>query len=161
MNLVDGELDRGDGGAQVRFGGMTLPVPDSLLEQRPGMKDYFGKRVVIGIRPEDIEHPDYVPDPTPGSEITVTVDVREAMGAEVYAHFRVDEPPVSTEHTRDLDADSGKAVDEVSATGDDAKSAFVARLNSHAEAKEGEPLTLWVDMRSVHVFDPETGQTIV
>ncbi len=160
MNLVGGELVNDPDGVHVKFGGMTLPLPPSALEARPGLRDYFGKRVVIGIRPEDIEHPDYVPDPTPGSLIHVTVDVREAMGAEIYAHFRVDEPPLESEHIRDLADDEGHVHEELAASDGTPKTPFVARLNSHAPAAEGEPLTLWVDMRSLHMFDPDTGLTI-
>jgi multiple sugar transport system ATP-binding protein len=158
MNMVSGELAGGDGGAQVIFGGMTLPVPDVLFERRPGLRNYIGKQVVFGIRPEDMEHPDFVADPSPGSEMRVVVDVRESMGAEVYAHFTVNEPPVRTEETADLAAD---LEDDLHADDDDRRSAFVARLNSHAAAREGEPMRLWVDMRALHAFDPETGQAIV
>src|SRR3954468_21537052 len=57
MNMVNAEIVRGDGGAQVVFGGMSLAVPDGVMDARPKLADYVGKRVVVGIRPEDIEDP--------------------------------------------------------------------------------------------------------
>jgi multiple sugar transport system ATP-binding protein len=160
MNMVNAELIRGDGGAQVAFGGVRLPIPDSVMRGRRSLAGHVGKRVVIGIRPEDLEDPEYVANPTAGARLPVTVDVREAMGAEVYAHFTVDEPPVLTEDTRDLAADAGLAVDDLGSSGGPTTSHFVARLDPHTTAAEGRPIELHVDMRSIHVFDPETGEAI-
>jgi multiple sugar transport system ATP-binding protein len=160
MNMVNAELIRGDGGAQVAFGGVRLPIPDSVMRGRRSLAGHVGKRVVIGIRPEDLEDPEYVANPTAGARLPVTVDVREAMGAEVYAHFTVDEPPVLTEDTRDLAADAGLAVDDLGSSGEPTTSHFVARLDPHTSAAEGRPIELHVDMRSIHVFDPETGEAI-
>jgi multiple sugar transport system ATP-binding protein len=160
MNMVNAELIRGDGGAQVAFGGVRLPIPDSVMRGRRSLAGHVGKRVVIGIRPEDLEDPEYVANPTAGARLPVTVDVREAMGAEVYAHFTVDEPPVLTEDTRDLAADAGLAVDDLGSSGGPTTSHFVARLDPHTSAAEGRPIELHVDMRSIHVFDPETGEAI-
>jgi multiple sugar transport system ATP-binding protein len=160
MNMVNAELIRGDGGAQVAFGGVRLPIPDSVMRGRRSLAGHVGKRLVIGIRPEDLEDPEYVANPTAGARLPVTVDVREAMGAEVYAHFTVDEPPVLTEDTRDLAADAGLAVDDLGSSGGPTTSHFVARLDPHTTAAEGRPIELHVDMRSIHVFDPETGEAI-
>ncbi len=160
MNMVNAELIRGDGGAQVAFGGVRLPIPDSVMRGRRSLAGHVGKRLVIGIRPEDLEDPEYVANPTAGARLPVTVDVREAMGAEVYAHFTVDEPPVLTEDTRDLAADAGLAVDDLGSSGGPTTSHFVARLDPHTSAAEGRPIELHVDMRSIHVFDPETGEAI-
>jgi multiple sugar transport system ATP-binding protein len=159
MNMVNAELTRGDGGAQVVFGGTHLAVPETVMQERRGLDGYVGKRVVIGIRPEDLEDPEFVANPSAGARLPVTIDVREAMGAEVFAHFTVDEPPVLTEDTRDLRADAGLD-DEVRRATGEAKSQFVARLNPRTSATEGHPLELFVDMRRLHVFDPETGDAI-
>jgi multiple sugar transport system ATP-binding protein len=159
MNVVSAELIRGDGGAEVAFGGVRLPIPQSVMQGRPSLAAHVGKRVVIGIRPEDLEDPEYVANPTADARLPVTVDVREAMGAEVYAHFTVDEPPVLTDDTRDLAADAGVDVDDLGSSGE-RTSHFVARLDPHTSAAEGRPIELHVDMRSIHVFDPETGEAI-
>src|SRR3954468_19107429 len=159
MNMVNAHLERADGGAQIVFGGHRLGVPDSVMTSRPGLADYVGKRVVVGIRPEDIEDPEFVANPLPGARMPVTVDVREAMGCEVYAHFTVGEPPVITDETRDLAEDAGVVIDERTPQGE-ARSQFVARLDPHTSAAEDERIELHVDMRSLHVFDPDTGEAI-
>jgi multiple sugar transport system ATP-binding protein len=160
MNMAGAELVRGEGGMLVTFGGMSLAVPDSVMQSRPGLAGYTGKHVVVGIRPEDIEDPEFVTNPSPGARMTVTVDVREAMGAEVYAHFTVDTPPVLTEDTRDLAADAGLDMSDLSSPTAPDTSQFVARLDPHTRAAEGEPIELHVDMRALHVFDRETGEAV-
>ena len=79
------------------------------------------------------------------------------MGAEVYAHFTVAAGPVLTEHTRDLAADTGGDL----ADHERAESTtFVARLHPRTSAARGRPITLQVDTRSLHFFDPATSQAI-
>jgi multiple sugar transport system ATP-binding protein len=142
------------------FGAASLAIPDAVMNARPHLADYVGKRVVVGIRPEDIEDPEYVANPSDGARLPVTIDVREAMGAEVYAHFTINEPPVLTEDTRDLAADAGLEEEDLSAQPGQSNSRFVARLDPHTKAREGQPIELHVDTRSLHVFDPDTGESI-
>jgi multiple sugar transport system ATP-binding protein len=54
MNFVTAELAREDGPA-VTFAGYTLRVPPEILENKPGLAGYFGKKVILGIRPSDFE----------------------------------------------------------------------------------------------------------
>src|ERR1700729_2964119 len=54
MNMVTAQLVREDGPA-VTFAGHRLAVPDSLLTSRPGLDGYFGREVILGIRPSDFE----------------------------------------------------------------------------------------------------------
>ena len=54
MNFVNAELVRDDGVA-VTFAGYKLRVPPDLLEKKPGLADYFGKKLILGIRPSDFE----------------------------------------------------------------------------------------------------------
>jgi multiple sugar transport system ATP-binding protein len=54
MNFVTAELVRDDGPA-VTFAGYRLPVPASVLQDKAGISDYFGKKVILGIRPSDFE----------------------------------------------------------------------------------------------------------
>src|SRR5580704_7269671 len=52
MNFVTAQLVR-DGGPAVTFAGHRLWVPESLVAARPGLDDYFGREVILGIRPSD------------------------------------------------------------------------------------------------------------
>ena len=60
MNFAEARLVR-DGGPTVTFAGHALPVPAAVLESRPGLADYLGRKVIIGIRPshfDDAAHGD-------------------------------------------------------------------------------------------------------
>jgi multiple sugar transport system ATP-binding protein len=160
MNMIEADVVHENGAARLEFGGLRLGLLDSTLEERPRLREYLGRKVVIGIRPEDIEDPEYLAAGAPDVRIPVLVEVREAMGSEVYAHFRVDAPPVLTEDTRDLAADHGLEDLELEGEGQTGTAMFVARLNPRTTAVRGKPMELEVDVRRLHFFDPETGQAI-
>ncbi len=54
MNLVEAAVSRSDGGAKLEFGGFELGVPEGVFGERPALRGYEGKRVIVGIRPEDM-----------------------------------------------------------------------------------------------------------
>src|SRR5579862_2895397 len=54
MNFVTARLARDDGPA-VSFAGHRLSVPPALLDRRAGLEAYFGREVILGIRPSDFE----------------------------------------------------------------------------------------------------------
>jgi multiple sugar transport system ATP-binding protein len=160
MNMIGADVVRENGAVRVQFGGLQLDVLDATLRERPGLTDYVGRNVVVGIRPEDMEDPEHVAAGAPDVRIPVMVEVREAMGSEVYAHFKVDAPPVLTEDTRDLAADTGLDDLELEVQADNGSAMFVARLNPRTTAARGKPMELEVDVRRLHFFDAETGQAI-
>jgi len=156
MNMVDAVVRRSEAGGAVEFAGISLRVPEQTFQQRPALAARVGGRVVLGIRPEDIEDPQFINDRLEGADIRVVVDIREAMGSEVYVHFGVDAPPVITDDTIDLAADA-ELLPEVDSG---AQTSFVARLNPRTSAQRGQPITLQVDTRRLHFFDRDTGEAI-
>jgi len=156
MNMVDAVVRRSEAGGAVEFAGISLRVPEQMFQQRPALAARVGGRVVLGIRPEDIEDPQFINDRLEGADIRVVVDIREAMGSEVYVHFGVDAPPVITDDTIDLAADA-ELLPEVDSG---AQTSFVARLNPRTSAQRGQPITLQVDARRLHFFDRDTGEAI-
>jgi multiple sugar transport system ATP-binding protein len=157
MNLVQADLARANGGMEVRFGSTSLEVPPSVLGSRPSLESYEGKRVVLGIRPEDLDDASLARFGTAGV-IGVSVDIREDMGAEVFAHFRVDADSVETEEVLEAmeEQDVAGAVRERMRSG----VPFIARLERGTQAREGDRLELAVDTQRLHFFDPETGAGI-
>ena len=158
MNMVEGSLARSDGGLIVEFGGNRLRIDDELLGQRPGLKAYEGKKVVLGIRPEDMEDAQLVPRSPEDQRLPANVELREALGSEIVIHFTVEAPIVLTEDTKELAADVGtESLEDLQERAKEAKTGFVAQLNPRTSAREGEKLELFVDTKRLHFFDPESG----
>jgi multiple sugar transport system ATP-binding protein len=73
----------------------------------------------------------------------------------------LDAPPVITEDTRELAADTGAEIlERLEEEGAERKTPFVARAHARSPAREGERLELAVDTRELHFFDLETGGAI-
>jgi len=158
MNMVEAELGRSDGGYSIKFGETRLAVDDEAIRSRPALKRYENKNVIVGIRPENLEDATLVSDAPGDRRIATTVDLVEALGSEVLVHFTVQAPPVLTEDTKELAADMG--TDALTTLEDRAKAAtsvFVARLSPATDAREKQPIELFVDTARFHFFDPETG----
>src|SRR4030095_10861944 len=132
-------------------------VPSAVSDARPALAGYEGKQVVLGIRPEDLDDASLARFGTSGM-IGVTVDIREDMGAEVFAHFRVDAEPVETEEVLEAmeEEDVPGAVRERMRGG----VPLLARLQRNTRAREGDRLDVAVDTSRLHFFDSETGAAI-
>jgi len=156
MNLVEAELAERDGGLAAVFGPHTLAVPAAVSATRPELRRYVGRRVGLGIRPEDVEDPLGSPVAA-GARLEVTVDIREDMGSEVYLHFVVPAAAVKADELREIVGDEAlEAADEQTHHG----SPFVARVTRVTGAREGEPVVLAVVTERLHFFDLETGAGI-
>jgi len=149
MNLVQAEID----GGQVRFGEHSLPV-----DGRQGLASYAGRKLALGIRPEDFEDA-ALSDAPASSRLPVKVDLREDMGSEIFLHFSIDAPHVATEDVKDaVEADEAVAALEQQAAR--AGTPFVARVGRESSAREGDRIEMAVDTRMLHFFDLETGAAI-
>jgi multiple sugar transport system ATP-binding protein len=158
MNLVDAKLERNDG-VWVMFGSHRLRVPDELLSARPSVGRAIGRRVVLGIRPDDFEDAALVAEAPAGTRLPVHVDLRETLGREAYLHFVIDAPPVVTEDTKELAADTDvAALEELERTAATRTTRFVASVSAKSSAVEGGDAELVVDVGGLHFFDPETGE---
>jgi multiple sugar transport system ATP-binding protein len=161
MNLVEAQLQSSDGDTFVVFGNFRLKVDDEVLEARPGLKDYAGQKVILGIRPEDMDDASLVGEAPEDRRMSVRLDLREAMGSEVYAHFTVDAPPVVSDDTRELAADAGTdALEQLQIQQGDNKAGFIGRFSPRTRVREGAAMEVFVDTRSLHLFDPRTGEGI-
>ena len=159
MNMVEADLTREDGSLFVTFGGSRLRVDDGAASQRPALRAFEGGRVILGIRPENMEDASIVSDASSDRRLTVQVTLREALGSEILIHFPVDAPPVMTDDTRELFRDTG-ALDDLEGRAEAGASTFVARLDPRSGVAEREGLELYVDTARFHFFDPRTGAGI-
>ena len=161
MNLLNARVSGSNGSVFVEFGGVSLRVDDEIVGQRPALKRYDGRPVVLGIRPDATEDASLARDAPEDRRLPAVAELRETVGSEAYVHFTLDIPPVVTEDTRELAEDTGvemlQKLDEEAST---STTPFVARVHARSTAREGERVELFVDTRELHFFDPETGHGI-
>jgi multiple sugar transport system ATP-binding protein len=152
MNFLPGELD----GERLKLPFGTVDIPDKLrggLQSGPG-----GGRngVIVGLRPEDFEDARLVSDPSRGVTFTTTIEVLESMGSEYYAYFTLASEKVSSRELEELARDAG-AADLPTQEG----SQVVARLEAASTVRQGQDAQLWFNSEHLHLFDPETGQSLL
>lgn len=94
-------------------------------------KNYLEKEISIGIRPEDIKVYDPLDVAEDMTKFDVSVEVSEMMGAEVYIYFMF----------------AGKQV--------------ISRINASSQLKVGDSSTFRVKGRRLHLFDSESGLSII
>jgi multiple sugar transport system ATP-binding protein len=161
MNMLEASLERANGGLVARAGSQSIALGEETLSTHPRLKDYAGKAVVLGIRPEDLEDAALASDAPADRRLQGKVVLREALGSDLMVHFVVDAKPSLTEDARELAQDVGdeRAVQEVE-TGEVAETTVVGRFDPRSKVKEDEMAEVAVDTRALHFFDPETGSAI-
>ena len=143
-------------GPAVTFAGYRLPVPASVLEAKEGLDGYFGKKVILGIRPSDFEDAAMAEASWP--RIPISVGVTEELGTEIHAIFTIDAPPV--EHASITQATSGDDEEETGIALIGNKSLWTARVSARSAVRPGQSLELAIDTSRLHFFDPESGLAI-
>ena len=158
MNLVGADLAKANGHMVARFGEHELVLDGETLKSRPSLAGFEGKRVILGIRPEDMEDAEVAGGPTEGRRISAQVDIREDMGSELFVHFGVGARAVAGEDVR-----AALGEDTLEATSESARregGLFVARVGRGSRAQEGERIELVVDSSRLHFFEIETSAAI-
>jgi multiple sugar transport system ATP-binding protein len=127
MNFFDATLVGEDGDMYVDGGTFRVKVPG---EKVPSLLPYKGRKVVFGIRPDDLHDPRFTPpDITPG-KIKAEVDVTELMGNEVFVHLLIGEK------------------------------SFVGRFDPRTGVKIGDTVDVVLNVDNMHAFDPQTEEAI-
>ncbi len=150
MNFVNADCVAKGEDVYLEFDRFNVKLPEhkaKVLKEQ----GYVGKRVVMGIRPEDIFESEHELANHPDSQIDVKINGYELLGAEVLLYFNLlNEKPDDThrQFTDDAYANVKKAL-------------FVAKVNSQTTARYGSSITVALDPNKIHVFDKETEQAIV
>lgn len=113
----------------LKFADYCIPVPASKVD--PLKKgNYVGKKVILGIRPEDVNDSEIFIEASAQSVVESDVKVYELLGAEVYLYFEIQ------------------------------KTQITARVNPRTTARAGDTVKIAFDMEKAHIFDKETEQII-
>ncbi|MGM9636181.1 MAG: ABC transporter ATP-binding protein [Candidatus Avispirillum sp.] len=130
MNFVDCELEEDHGEMFLNFGNSSVKLPPEKANN-PILKDYVGKEVVMGVRPECIHDDQEVIDAMPGSVIECDVEVTELMGAEIYLYLECDQQK------------------------------FTAKVSNRSKARAGDVIKVAIDASKIHLFDKDTERFII
>jgi multiple sugar transport system ATP-binding protein len=153
MNFLEGRLQRSNGDISVVLGDQHLTLDASILDQRPRLGAYGEGRVIVGIRPESIQDAALVPDAPREHLLHGNVELREALGPELFIHFTAPQvEPADTESIADLPRDTSTV-----GMNPDSGAMLVGRFSAHSEAREGAAIDAVVDTGDLYFFDPETG----
>ncbi|GAA4357473.1 ABC transporter ATP-binding protein [Angustibacter luteus] len=144
MNFLPARVD----GDTLKLPFFDLPTPESLRGKLSG-KDL----VIVGIRPDHFEDASMVDESRQARGVVVSapVDQTEWLGSEQYAYVLFDPDPDVQAKLDELDRDLD---------GEGMRSQVVVALDPMSRVRAGESTDLWVDPRRVHVFDPESGDSL-
>jgi multiple sugar transport system ATP-binding protein len=127
MNFFNAKLVKGDGKLYVDGKTFKVEVPVNRTNLYAA---YIDKPIILGVRPEDIQDPKYIPPGIFSQLIDGTIDVTELMGNEINLYVTMGE------HN------------------------FVARVDPRTSARMGDKTQLSFNMDNMHLFDPETERSI-
>jgi multiple sugar transport system ATP-binding protein len=154
MNMLDATI-KSNGSLTATIGDQTIALGPETLQTHPGLSAYDGKRVIIGIRPEDLEDAALSTDAPADQRLRGRLELREALGSEIMAHFAIKGAHAETDETRELAADAGAAEEQVGVR--EGEAVIVGRFGARSRVAQGENVEAAVDTRALHFFDPETG----
>jgi multiple sugar transport system ATP-binding protein len=145
--------------AKVEGDRISLPIGDVPLgeEQRRALSAAQDGNVIAGLRPEDFEDAHLVGDQRDrGVVFKAKIDVVESLGPELYVYFTTEHEGVSSQELDELAQDAGTA--EVPSAGE---GQVVARLEAASQVQEGQEFELWYDASKLHLFDAESGRSLL
>jgi multiple sugar transport system ATP-binding protein len=127
MNFFDATLKQGNGSLIVETASFQIQVPAAKAEP---FKSHIGKRVIFGIRPEDIHDVEYQPAGITPAVVEANVDVVEQMGNEINLYLE----------------DRGKT--------------FIARTDPRTRARVGARMAIAFNIDNMHLFDADTNLSL-
>jgi multiple sugar transport system ATP-binding protein len=149
MNLFEGTVHLNGEVGTVTLGSHVIGLSPQCLVKQPKLRDYDGRPIIVGIRPEDFEDAALADGVPESQRITSHVSLLEALGSEIMVHFRLDAPTV--------DSGDPDAVEEKAGTG---TANAVGRFSPRSRVRMGETVEIAVSTENLHFFDAATHQAI-
>jgi multiple sugar transport system ATP-binding protein len=154
MNLFEADLDRDGSGLLCRIGDSELELPADVVAERPALAGYAGRRVAIGIRPEDVREA----AGWDGARLRGRILLVESLGSEQLVHIGITARPLERSDLVDTTAQPPGP----SLGSDDAEQAvtLLGRFDRHLLLAPDEAVEVAIDPRLLHFFDLQTGAAI-
>ncbi|MBQ8741741.1 MAG: sn-glycerol-3-phosphate ABC transporter ATP-binding protein UgpC [Clostridia bacterium] len=130
MNFIEVMVMDKNGEIYLRWGENNIMLPENKAKSEE-LKDYVGKEVIMGIRPECIRDEAGFLEAHKDSTIEAMVDVTELMGAEIYLYLTAEE------------------------------TSFIARVAPTSIARSGDMIKVALDASKIHIFDKDTERCIL
>jgi len=139
--------------ATVEGSSLRTPFGAIELDERRAAAVAGHELLLVGIRPEYFEDASLVDDAKKhvGTTFTAKVDVTEWLGDQQYAYIPYEAPDQIRTRLRDL----SKELDS-----EELRTQAIVSIDSTSRIREGREAEFWLDLRKVHVFDPETGENL-
>jgi multiple sugar transport system ATP-binding protein len=153
MNLFEAQMT--EGAQAVVIGSQIIPLPDQVREKRPALRSFAHQKVVVGIRPEDLNTSDsYRADGQTFPEFHGVVELVEALGSDLLVYFSIDAKKVLVDSAFEHKAD-GETIVSAGRGGEG-----IARIDPHSLVTRGGAIQLFVNPLRMHFFDPVTTMSI-
>ena len=149
MNLYDAVLTLSDSGGTVDLGSQRVALSADVLEKRPALRAYDGKRIVLGIRPEDFEDAAVAANGSEDRRIKANVKLVEALGSELMVHMSID--------AKTVDSGDPDAPEELPMEG---STNLIARVSPRSRVRVDDDVDVIVATERAHFFDAQTHQAI-
>ena len=156
---MEAQLDQTNGRYSVVFGEHRLTVGDDLARNRSGLKDYVGKSIILGIRPEDFEDASLESGVADDRRMEVEVDLTEPLGADVLLYFGTAATGlVPSAASADVGEDASV---QLGGDGDGSRrTRMCARVSPRTRIAIGHAAELAVDTNRLYFFDPQTRDAV-
>jgi multiple sugar transport system ATP-binding protein len=149
MNLYDSAVTMSDGSGTVEIGSQSVAIDSELLAKFPSLPNYDGKRVIVGIRPEDFEDAAIEEETPANRRIRGDVKLVEALGSELMVHFALDAKTVNSGDPDAPEQEIGEGIANA-----------VARFRPHSRVRSDETIEIAVSTTNLHFFDAQTRERI-
>jgi multiple sugar transport system ATP-binding protein len=149
MNLFEAAVE-GDGSRLV-FGDTRLELPADVVAGRPALRTYAGRRVAVGIRPEEVREA----SGWDGAHVRGRILLVEALGAEQLVHIEVAATPL--ERADLVDAAGQPPGPSLGVEDLERSVTLLGRFDRHLLLTPDEAVEVAIDPRLLHFFDLETG----